>query len=135
MRNRLDFAVRASVVSAIFLSAIILAPSAAASESAGEMATACSEVAKLSADKDGQLHFAHSFRNGQCWGAFAAVQELSRLTSVRDGPPLLGICAPEQTTRLELIRSFVQFLQINPGVRDDPFAVVVVRALRLRFSC
>lgn len=75
------------------------------------------------------------FDNGRCWGAFAAVQELSRIKSAVDKPPLLGVCAPTDTTRRELVRAFTDYVRSHPESRTEEFSVVAIIALRSQYPC
>jgi hypothetical protein len=108
---------------------------ARAAETAGELATLCIGVANAPVARDGRLHFDPTFENGRCWGAFAAVQELSRMKRTTEEPPLLGICAPETTTRLDLIKAFSDYVRAHPESRTEQFSVIVIASLRTRFPC
>jgi hypothetical protein len=106
-----------------------------AAETADEILSICERVTVAAADVGGQLHFDPTFEAGRCWGAFAAVQGLSRIKTGMSLPPILGICAPENTTRQELIRTFSNYVRTHPEFRSQDFAVVVVIALRSRYGC
>jgi hypothetical protein len=114
---------------------VALVPKAFGAETAGEFASLCTSIVGAVPASDGQLHFNPTFDNGRCWGAFAAVQALSRIKSAVDRPPLLGICAPEETTRRELIKIFTDYVADHPELRTQDFSVVVVTALRRRYPC
>jgi len=83
----------------------------------------------------GRLDFEPTFENGRCWGAFAAVQEFSRIKTDAAQPPALGICAPEDTTRPDLIRIFTDYVRSHPRSLSEQFAVIVIVSLRDRFPC
>lgn len=127
--------VRAAAVVICVVSFCTLSGRALASETAGEFASLCSNVSVAAKTPDGQVHFDSNFDSGRCWGAFAAVQELSRIRADMTKPPLLGICAPENATRLELIKAFVGYVSVHPEVRRQEFSAVVLISLRSRFPC
>ena len=108
---------------------------ALAAETAGEFVSLCATVTAAPTNKTGQLSFEPTFESGRCWGAFAAVQELSRIKRDVDKAPLLGICAPERTTRRQLVEIFADYVRSHPEAREQQFAVVVIIALEARFPC
>ncbi len=114
---------------------IALPSQVTAAETAAEFAAICAKVAASAPGSEGRLHFEPNFENGRCWGAFAAAQALSRIKSATDKPPLLGICTPEESTRLELVKVFVDYVNTHPESRTQDFAVVMIIALRSRYPC
>lgn len=121
------------VVALVVFSAV--APKAMSMESAGEIASICIAVVNTEAGPDGELHFKPTFDSGRCWGTFAAVQALSRIKSVADRPPLLGICAPADTTRRDLVKIFIDYVNSHPESRTQDFSVVAIIALRSQYPC
>lgn len=113
----------------------MLVPKAMAAETAGEFAAICMTIVDTAPTSNGELHFSLTFDNGRCWGAFAAVQELSRIKSAVDKPPLLGVCAPTDTTRRELVRAFTDYVRSHPESRTEEFSVVAIIALRSQYPC
>jgi hypothetical protein len=113
----------------------LVVPKAMGAETAAELASICMPIAQTPPASDGELHFKPTFDNGRCWGAFAAIQSLSRIKSTLDKPPLLGICAPAQTTRRELVKAFMDYVGSHPELRTQDFSVAVIVALRSQYPC
>ena len=129
---RVSWAIAPVAAVIVFLAHV---PKAFGAETAEELALICTSIAGTSPASDGQLYFNQTFDNGRCWGAFAAVQALSRIKSAVDRPPLLGICAPTETTRRELVKVFIDYIAGHPELRTQDFSVVVIMALRRQYPC
>jgi hypothetical protein len=63
-----------------------------------------------------------------------AVQDLSVLAD-ESGNRLLGSCPPENTTSLQLIRSFLGYARAHPAALTGNTAVVVIHSLQQAFPC
>jgi hypothetical protein len=133
--SRLIWSVRPVLAIVALVSLDMFSSRVFATETADELVSDCANVSAAQTTRDGQLHFEPTFENGRCWGAFAAVQELSRIKLDAASPPALGICAPENTTRLELIKVFSTYVRSHPESRAQQFAVVVVLSLHSRYPC
>jgi hypothetical protein len=62
------------------------------------------------------------------------MQDLSVLAD-EDGHRIMGACPPEQTTTLQLIRSFIRYARAHRSELPGNAAVVVFRALRGAYPC
>jgi hypothetical protein len=69
-----------------------------------------------------------------CWGYMQAVQDLSVLV-YEDGTRIMGSCPPEQTTVLQLIRSFVTYARSHPDELEGNTAMAVFKALQHAYPC
>jgi Rap1a immunity proteins len=69
-----------------------------------------------------------------CWGYMQAVQDLSVLV-YEDGIRIMGSCPPEQTTVLQLIRSFVTYARSHPDELEGNTAMAVFKALQHAYPC
>lgn len=76
----------------------------------------------------------NSFTSGQCWGAFAALQGVSRLDG-RGQQRVLEICVPANVTRESLIAAFVTFVEGHPKRWHEDFVVVALDVLRDTYPC
>jgi hypothetical protein len=63
-----------------------------------------------------------------------AMQDLSVLAD-ENGRRIMGACPPEQTTTLQLIRSFVRYARAHRKELPDNAVVAVFRALRGAYPC
>jgi Rap1a immunity proteins len=69
-----------------------------------------------------------------CWYYLSAVQNMSVLVDQR-GQPLLGICAPANTTLLSYVRIFVEYARRHPKAEQENAAALAVTALNKAFPC
>ena len=115
----------------------VLWTSPAFCESAEEMASACRTVAAAKVSATG-VALPTDFDSGLCWGAFAALQKAINIVasaSPRPNVPFLGICAPETSTRTQLILIFEEFSRRHPERLNADFFFVALDALREAFPC
>ena len=101
-------------------------------ESTEEMVSACHDIsiAHISGD---QAAFPSDFDSGKCWGAFMVLQSTLRLV-VKD-TLALGVCAPNDSTRTQLVVIFVDYAKRHPERYSDDFVRVAVDALKEAFPC
>jgi hypothetical protein len=80
----------------------------AGSGSAEEMISSCKPItqAKIFAQ---DIELPSDFGSGYCWGAFVSLQKATRLTEFGKHQPLLGICAPPESTLTQLISIFTEY--------------------------
>ncbi len=71
---------------------------------------------------------------GVCWGAFGTIQGLIVWTD-GDGTPILGVCAPANSKRTQLIAIFVLYAKNHPEKYSEGFTRVAIPALREAFPC
>jgi hypothetical protein len=107
---------------------------AAKAETAGEMQSRCIGVAKAVKGSDRSIEFLATPDSYQCWGAFTAVQELVTITDPTDGP-LLEVCVPSDSTRLQMIKIFQKYVGDHPDDGRLTFGYVVLKALWKAFPC
>lgn len=69
-----------------------------------------------------------------CWGYMQAVQDVSVLV-YEDGTRIMGSCPPEQTTVLQLIRSFVTYARSHPDELEGNTLLAVFTALQHTYPC
>lgn len=106
----------------------------AQSESAEEMVSSCKEISTAKVTGN-QAIFSPDFNSGVCWGAFAMVQQLTRLTYDLHAAPIFRICAPPESTRTQLIQVFEQYAARHPERYHEGFWFVAQDALREAFPC
>ena len=105
--------------------------------SASEMLSTCQAIldAAKSTKNPDELELDNTFTSGSCWGAFLSVQQFI-VTKVEGGKgTMLQICAPPETTLVQIIQVFDLFVRSNPKRQDEPFTKVAIAALRSAFPC
>lgn len=99
--------------------AILLATSlygtTTSAESTGEMLAACRGISEVSNHK---VWFPPGPSSSLCWGAFAVLQKLIYALDPQGNGTILGVCAPSESTRAQLIAIFVR-LRNKPGDDDE----------------
>ena len=122
--------------------ALLLAPIAAAAwsqkagavESARELASYCQKLERGTKGAAQHIQIPNTKEALLCWGYMQAMQDLSVL-AYEDGTRIMGSCPPEQTTVLQLIRSFVIYARSHPAELEGNTAVAVFKALQHTFPC
>jgi Rap1a immunity proteins len=69
-----------------------------------------------------------------CWGYMQAMQDLSVLAD-ENGHRIMEACPPEETTTLQLVRSFVRYARAHRRELPGNAVVAVFRALREDYPC
>lgn len=118
-----------------FMSGLVLVTSldGANAENALEMQSWCEPIATARILSPGTIHFQPTFNTGICWGAFGAIQEISRIYS--DNGMVLGVCAPEDSTRDQLIKIFYKYVTDHPDTANQPFGLIARLSLMDAFPC
>jgi hypothetical protein len=119
-------------VTALLL-ALLIAPAQA--QTAGEMLSWCSGVARTArVTTNGNVSLPPTTESGMCWGAFTALQQ-SLVYSDSDGKPLLGVCAPAEGTRLQLVQVFSSYARQHPEKHHYEFMDMALIALSAALPC
>ena len=124
----------------LFAVAVLLAsftaPRADDKFSASEMLASCQAIldSAKTAKNPNELELENTFTSGTCWGAFLGIQQFI-VMRVEGGNTILKICAPPETTLVQIIQIFDLFVQSNPERQDEPFTKVAIAALRSAFPC
>jgi hypothetical protein len=103
-------------------------------ETALEMQSWCKPFATAQLKQGGYFAMPPGNESQVCWGAFAAIQQLSSIV-YNDGKAMLGICARASSTRIQFIQIFLQYANQHPEQADMDFAGVARRALSEKFPC
>jgi hypothetical protein len=107
---------------------------AQAIESPRELVEACQNLERATTGKEKHVRIPNTPPALLCWGYMQAVQDLSVLAD-ESGNRLLGSCPPENTTSLQLIRSFLGYARAHPDALTGNTAVVVIHSLQEAFPC
>jgi hypothetical protein len=103
-------------------------------DSALEVQSWCRPYATVEVLPNGLLNAPQGSEAQFCWGAFAAIQELS-VTTYGTGGTMLHTCPPPDSTRLQFIKIFLGYVDEHPERANLPFANVAVAALERAFPC
>lgn len=111
-------------------------------ESAADMASFCDPyrqavITGRTVDGSGVLNVpAASVNSNFCWGAFAMFQGLLVVTPYgRDEHPYLLVCAPPTSSRLELVKIFLRYMDEHPETGHEDFAKLLLRVMWKTFPC
>src|SRR5262249_48544458 len=107
---------------------------AVAVESARELAGYCQSLERGAKGAGRHIYIPSTWEALACWGYMRAMQELS-VPADANGQRILRDCAPEQTTTLQLIRSFVRYARAHRSELPGNAVVLVFRALRGAYPC
>ena len=102
-------------------------------ETAERMTAACKDVAS-GARPDGGVNVPTTYEAGVCWGAFLTLQRVIGATDTR-GKPLFSVCAPENSTRTQLMTIFLRYTENHPEHLNKPFVDTAIASLRQAFPC
>lgn len=119
----------------VFLT-LVFSSCMAQAQSAEEMVSNCREMASAKVVGE-NIAVPHDFESGKCWGAFGTLQ--TAITVVpksypKDGP-VLGVCAPEDSTHSQLIKIFMAYTAKHPEQLHKDFFFVALASLREVFPC
>jgi Rap1a immunity proteins len=123
----------ARILSIGLVASVALAWSAAAIENADELVGYCQSLER-GAKGARHIYIPNTREALTCWGYMQAMQDLSVLAD-ENGYRIMGACPPEQTTTLQLIRSFVRYARAHRSQLPGNAVVAVFRALRQAYPC
>jgi CTP synthase (UTP-ammonia lyase) len=120
----------------LLLGMLFLCIPVAHSESAEEMVSNCKWIAEAKVSDD-QIEIPTDFHSGVCWGAFGTIQKAISVVpySFPKEGPLLGVCAPENSTRSQLIRIFIAYTERHPEKLHKDYFFIAIAALKEAFPC
>ncbi len=105
-------------------------------ETAMQVQSWCKDIAAAKINQDGTFLLHRTADSGFCWGAFATIQILSKSPVSRNNPtPMLGLCPPAQSTRIQFIKIFSKYVDENPNLGHVDFAHIALAALTDAFPC
>ena len=80
-------------------------------------------------------------RSNFCWGEFAALQEfvsLQRIGAVElfsSTRPASRFCIPPNVERLQLVKTFLQFMHLHPQFNKLDFGAVLLTVMQQTYPC
>jgi len=111
---------------------VLVLAGAAFSETTERMVSACKGVVEATQLGDKTIKLPQDFDTGLCWGAFAALQYAINIYTQE---MMFGVCAPEKSTRSQLIAIFVEYAKKHPERYHEDSFLVAINALHDVFPC
>jgi Rap1a immunity proteins len=124
----------ARILSIGLVATVAFAWNAAAIENADELARYCQSLERGAKGAGRHIYIPSTREALTCWGYMQAMQDLSVLAD-ENGHRIMGACPPEQTTTLQLIRSFVRYARAHRSELPGNAVVGVFQALREAYPC
>jgi hypothetical protein len=124
-------------VAIVCVAAVLIPSRPAAAVTAAEMLSHCVGVvnARHLPGSEGKVQFQTDFPAGICWGAFGAIQDLMVITWAGEASPVLDICAPPESTLVQLVRIFDSYTRAHPEKQHRDFGEVALASLLAAFRC
>lgn len=102
-------------------------------QNAQQLLSSCRPIAQGQVTERG-LAFTRTYEAGVCWGAFGMLQTaIIRVDDRR--APLLSVCAPEASSRSQLVQVFVKFAESNPARLHEEGNDLAIESLQLAYPC
>ena len=120
-------------IGAGILIAVIYCPIASA-QTAGEMLQACEMLQRGMHVEGDTVYIPPSAKLNQCWGFIEAVQQYAMLAD-QDGKTRLNACPSEDSTTVDVLHIFVDYLNKHPEKHDLRAAAAAYNAMADAFPC
>lgn len=121
----------------ILIAAMVLlnAPTAAEAYTINEMGNWCEELSdNIKIHSDSSIRYDNTRNNNICYGAFAAIQQLTTFVD-KNQNRLLSICTPSESTLTQMVSIFVKYAKEHPEKGHLPFTSGAILALNEAFPC
>jgi Rap1a immunity proteins len=125
---------RVFVFGVMVMLVVAFAEVANAMDNAHDLVSKCQQVGKSLKPTRRQVFIPNTPAALQCWGYIQAIQNFLVLVD-ENGDSLLGACAPEKTTLLQLLNSFLAYTKRHPAELDGNAAVVMIKAMQEAYPC
>jgi|SRR5689334_21114444 hypothetical protein len=106
----------------------------AVAEPAREMLSRCSQGFSSLPAHGKVVSMPRTVSSGWCWGAFEVLQRLI-VYSDEANQHLFRVCAPPESTRVEIIRIFLDYAKRHPKELDEEFTDMALTSLTEAFPC
>ena len=113
---------------------LISMPAVAVGEPAREMLSKCTQSFASSPSKGEVVSLPRTVSAGWCWGAFEVIQRLI-VYSNESNQHFFRVCAPPDSTRVEIIRVFLDYAKRHPKELDQEFTDMALTSLMESFPC
>ena len=102
--------------------------------SARDLANDCQTVLHGKKGRGSEIRIPFTKQALVCWGYMQAIQDFSVLADT-EGRRALGACPPENTTLVQLIRTFVKYVRSHRDLLPQNAALAVTQALQQAYPC
>jgi len=116
-----------------FVLLLSVTPTYSYAESTQQMLSACKSVADAKVTSGG-VYLDSSYETGLCWGAFAVIQK-NIIHIDASYNRIYSVCAPEESTRAQLVSIFVAYAGNSPHRLHEHFFYVALESLQKAFPC
>jgi hypothetical protein len=119
---------------AFSMAMLISMPAVAVGEPARDMLSKCTQSLSSLSMKREMVSLPRTVSAGWCWGAFEVIQRLI-VYSNEANQHLFRVCAPPDSTRVEIIRVFLDYAKRHPKELDQEFTDMALTSLTEAFPC
>ena len=123
-----------SFLAAFALAALMILPSSAEAETAREMVAKCGQTFAAAAVDGETVSIPQTDSAGWCWGAFEVIQRIVVYADESD-IRFFRVCPPPDSTRLQIIGTFLAFAKRHPEEMNREFTDVALASLVEAYPC
>jgi hypothetical protein len=114
---------------------LLMLPSSAFATSGHELLRQCEAVVRGAEIRGDKVTLPRGRDAAECWFYMGAIQDLTATVEVEGGPSLLGACLPAETTRMDIIWTFVRYARAHRQELDQRVTAIIIPALMEKFPC
>jgi hypothetical protein len=123
-----------SLLAALTAGTLMISPSVAEAETAREMFAKCDQTFAGAAIDGETVSIPQTDSAGWCWGAFEVIQRIV-VYADESNIRFFRICPPPESTRLQIIGTFLAFAKRHPEQMDREFTDVALDSLVEAYPC
>ena len=121
---------------ALLTMAVLAAFASPASATSGaDLLRQCETLERGAAVRGRLVRLPEKSEAAQCWFYMAAVQDFAATVEDEAGPSLIGACPHPDTTRLDLVRTYLRYARAHRDELKLRASALLVRALSEAYPC
>jgi hypothetical protein len=113
---------------------LVMMPPIAAGEPARDMVSKCSQTFATTAVEGDAVSIPRTDSAGWCWGAFEVLQRVI-VYADENNIRFFRICPPPESTRLQIIATFLAYAKRHPEQLNREFTDVAMEGLVESYPC
>jgi Rap1a immunity proteins len=121
------------LMSALALLSIISSPASAAS--GRQLLQQCEALVRGVVVSGEKVTLPKGRKAAECWFYMGAIQDLTATVESEGGPSILGVCLPAETTRMEIIWTFVRYARSHRSDLHLRATAIIIPAFNKSFPC